>query len=72
VETARSSRPSKTPLFVAFLFGTVAGYVMDFHRSKHDSEFEAGKTVLDFLRLVVVEIWLHHLVVKLLVSVLIG
>jgi len=36
-ETARSGRPSKTPLFVAFLSGTAAGYVMDFHRSKHDS-----------------------------------
>jgi hypothetical protein len=37
VETARSSRPSKTPLFVAFLVGTVAGYAMDFRRSKRDS-----------------------------------
>jgi hypothetical protein len=36
-ETGRSSTPSKTTLFVAFLFGTVAGYMMDFHLSKHDS-----------------------------------
>jgi hypothetical protein len=36
-ETARSCTPSKTTLFAAFLFGTVAGYVMDFHLSKHDS-----------------------------------